>query len=257
MAKRVRSISAAQRLRRQAEAVRQRRPRSSTGSPRSAARRGWWRSGRRAAPAGRRRRDGPARPRRRRAACGRSRRASRPARCRRRCGVVLAGTSSTMAISMSVAVSVSLPSRTAIITLARIGMVLRRSTTLCTWASAFSRVARSTFSFMACILDGPRSTAAAIGQRGRRSRHAARPRQQRPLSAESSVATCSARKAARRGDGAAWTGQDSSIRRSSSTSSAKPASRLISSLDARDGVHDRGVVAVAELAADLGQASGW
>jgi hypothetical protein len=39
-----------------------------------------------------------------------------------------AGTSSTMAISMSVAVSVSLPSRTAIITLARMGMVLRRST---------------------------------------------------------------------------------------------------------------------------------
>src|SRR5690242_20001552 len=54
-----------------------------------------------------------------------------------------------MAISMSVAVSVSLPSRTASITLARVGMVLRRSTTLWTWASAFIRVARSAFSFMA------------------------------------------------------------------------------------------------------------
>ena len=69
--------------------------------------------------------------------------------------MVLAGTSSTMAISMSVAVKVSLPSRTASITLARIGMVLRRSTTLCTWASAFSSVARSAFSFMASILTGP------------------------------------------------------------------------------------------------------
>ena len=60
-----------------------------------------------------------------------------------------------MAISMSVAVSVSFPSRTVIMTLARIGMVLRRSTTLWTWASPFSRVARSAFSFMASILKGP------------------------------------------------------------------------------------------------------
>jgi hypothetical protein len=50
-----------------------------------------------------------------------------------------AGTFSTMAISMSVAVNVRLPSRTAIMTFARMGMVFRRSTTLWTWASALNR----------------------------------------------------------------------------------------------------------------------
>ena len=64
-------------------------------------------------------------------------------------------TSSTMAISMSVAVSVSLPSRTAIMTFARMGMVLRRSTTLWTWASALIKVARSALSFMVSFLLGP------------------------------------------------------------------------------------------------------
>ena len=47
----------------------------------------------------------------------------------------------------------------------------------------------------------------------------------------------------------------SSIRRSSSTSSAKPASRPISSPTRETGVHHRGVVAVAEPAADLRQAA--
>ena len=49
--------------------------------------------------------------------------------------------------------------------------------------------------------------------------------------------------------------QDSSIRRSSSTSSAKAASRAISSPTRETGVHHRGVVAVAEPAADFGQAA--
>ena len=86
-------------------------------------------------------------------------------RGRRGAGAVaeeVAGTVSTMAISMSVAVSVKAPSRTAIMTFARMGMVLRRSTTLWTWASALIRVARSALSFMVSFLLGP---AAASGPR--------------------------------------------------------------------------------------------
>jgi len=63
--------------------------------------------------------------------------------------VVLAATSSTTAISMSVAVSDSRPSRMSSSTLARMGMVLRFSTTLCTWARARSSVARSALNFTA------------------------------------------------------------------------------------------------------------
>jgi hypothetical protein len=63
-----------------------------------------------------------------------------------------AGTSSTRAISKSVAAMVSLPSRTLRSTLARMGMVLRFSTTFCTWARDFISVARSAFNF---ILSSP------------------------------------------------------------------------------------------------------
>jgi len=62
--------------------------------------------------------------------------------------VLVAETSSTMAISISVAVSVTRTSLADIMTLARMGMVLRFSTTLCTWASALSSVARSALNFM-------------------------------------------------------------------------------------------------------------
>jgi len=68
--------------------------------------------------------------------------------------VVVAATSSTIAISISVVVNVSLPLRTAIMTFARMGIVLRRSTTLWTWASALIRVLRSAFSFMVRFLIG-------------------------------------------------------------------------------------------------------
>ncbi len=54
-----------------------------------------------------------------------------------------------MVRSMSVAVRESLPPETSINTFERMGMVFRRSTTLCTWASDFSRAARSMVSFMA------------------------------------------------------------------------------------------------------------
>ena len=64
----------------------------------------------------------------------------------------LAGTSSTTAISMSVAVKVSLPPETSILALARMGMVLRFSATLWMWASAFISVARSALNFMCPFL---------------------------------------------------------------------------------------------------------
>src|SRR5262245_4409291 len=54
-----------------------------------------------------------------------------------------------MARSMSVAARLSRPFCAVISTLDRIGIVLRRSTTLWTWASAFRRAARSIVSFMA------------------------------------------------------------------------------------------------------------
>ena len=59
-----------------------------------------------------------------------------------------AATSSTTAISMSVAVKVSLPSFTSMRAFARIGMVLRFSATLWMWASALRRVARSALNFI-------------------------------------------------------------------------------------------------------------
>ena len=62
---------------------------------------------------------------------------------------VTPGTSSTTAISMSVAVRRRPPSRASSRTFARMGMVLRRSTTLCTCASALSSTALSTVNFMA------------------------------------------------------------------------------------------------------------
>ncbi len=60
----------------------------------------------------------------------------------------LAATSSTTAISMSVAVRVSPASVTSMRTLARIGMVLRFSATLWIWASALISVARSALNFI-------------------------------------------------------------------------------------------------------------
>ena len=60
----------------------------------------------------------------------------------------VASTCSMMARSMSVAARLSRPFCAVIRTLDRMGIVLRRSTTLCTWASAFSRAARSIVSFM-------------------------------------------------------------------------------------------------------------
>src|SRR5271154_5080572 len=55
-------------------------------------------------------------------------------------------------MSRSVAVSFSFPLAASIITLDRIGIVLRRSTTLWTWLSAFKKAPRSTVIFMGLVL---------------------------------------------------------------------------------------------------------
>src|SRR6204780_3155034 len=59
-------------------------------------------------------------------------------------------------MSRSVAVSFSFPLAASIITLDRIGIVLRRSTTLWTWLNAFKKAPRSTVIFIgpALALDG-------------------------------------------------------------------------------------------------------
>src|SRR6201996_2913632 len=58
------------------------------------------------------------------------------------------GIASTISMSRSVAVSFNWPFAATIITFERIGIVLRRSTTLCTWLSAFKKAPRSTLIFM-------------------------------------------------------------------------------------------------------------
>src|ERR1700743_2286874 len=58
------------------------------------------------------------------------------------------GSDSTISMSRCVAVSFSCPFAASIITFERIGIVLRRSTTLCTWLSAFKKAPRSTLIFM-------------------------------------------------------------------------------------------------------------
>ena len=73
------------------------------------------------------------------------------------------GTSSTTAISMSVAVKLSLPSRTAISALARMGMVLRFSATLWMWANALIRLTRSALSFIGTVLRATRLGATRLG----------------------------------------------------------------------------------------------
>src|SRR5579862_7711748 len=59
------------------------------------------------------------------------------------------GIVSTISMSRSVAVSLSSPLAASIITFERIGIVLRRSTTLWTWLSALRKAPRSTLIFMA------------------------------------------------------------------------------------------------------------
>src|SRR5271154_6145384 len=63
------------------------------------------------------------------------------------------GIDSTISMSRSVAVSFNCPFAASIITLDKIGIVLRRSTTLCTWLSAFRKAPRSTLIFIALALD--------------------------------------------------------------------------------------------------------
>src|SRR6185437_8221066 len=63
-------------------------------------------------------------------------------------GDTSAATLSITSRSRSVAFILSLPRSALISTLARIGMVLRRSTTRCTWPSDFNNSARSTVTFM-------------------------------------------------------------------------------------------------------------
>ncbi len=95
------------------------------------------------------------------------------------------GTSSTTAISMSVAVRRRTPPFASISTLDRMGMVLRRSTTLWAWPKALSRIARSTLNFMPPIpsqkrdaglsihADAGKAGRAPVGQGGRRPSRAA------------------------------------------------------------------------------------
>src|SRR6185295_14737692 len=61
---------------------------------------------------------------------------------------ISAGAWSTIARSMSVAVKATRSPLASTSTLLRIGMVLRRSTTLCTWPRDFSNAVRSIVSFM-------------------------------------------------------------------------------------------------------------
>src|SRR5499427_7674444 len=63
-------------------------------------------------------------------------------------GPTSAGIDSVTSTSRSVALKVSFDFSALINTLARIGMVLRRSTTRCTWPSDFSSAARSTVTFI-------------------------------------------------------------------------------------------------------------
>jgi hypothetical protein len=56
-----------------------------------------------------------------------------------------------IAKSISVAVKVKVPSLASSSTFAKIGMVLRRSTTLCTCANAFNNVDRSIVSFIVTL----------------------------------------------------------------------------------------------------------
>src|ERR1700685_3918111 len=67
-----------------------------------------------------------------------------------------AGIASTISMARSVAVSFRRPLPASIKTLDRIGIVLRRSTTLWTWLSAFKKAPRSTVIFIgpALALDG-------------------------------------------------------------------------------------------------------
>src|SRR6266513_3104220 len=62
-----------------------------------------------------------------------------------------AAKNSTISISRSVAVSLRRPFAASIIKLERIGIVLRRSTTLCTWDSAFKKAPRSTVIFIGFV----------------------------------------------------------------------------------------------------------
>src|SRR5215468_4003164 len=63
-------------------------------------------------------------------------------------GPTSAGIDSVTSTSRSVALKVSFDFSALINTLARIGMVLRRSTTRCTWPSDFNSAARSTVTFI-------------------------------------------------------------------------------------------------------------
>jgi hypothetical protein len=62
-----------------------------------------------------------------------------------------AATFSVIAKSISVAVRVKVPSLASSNTFAKIGMVLRRSTTLCTCANAFNKIDRSIVSFIVTL----------------------------------------------------------------------------------------------------------
>jgi hypothetical protein len=68
-----------------------------------------------------------------------------------------AGIDSTISMSRSVAVSFNRPLPASIKTLERMGIVLRRSTTLWTWLRAFKKAPRSTVIFIVFALASGRS----------------------------------------------------------------------------------------------------
>src|SRR5580692_4613578 len=74
-----------------------------------------------------------------------------------------AATRSMISRSISVALSASLPGSARSNTFDSIGIVVRRSTTLCTWPSAFKKAARSMVSFMLATQELPTPASAALG----------------------------------------------------------------------------------------------
>ena len=199
-----------------------------------------------------------ARPARRRAACGRCRRACAPARWCARAARSGPAPRSTISRSMSVALSDSAqlagaPSARSS-TFDRIGMVLRRSTTLCTWPSAFSRAARSIVSFMLAT----RRLADRSAMAGSPADRAPVAPARRASRRERSLARNSAGPSTPVSPPPAEPELGAGISSAASGAAARHPRRARGSLagqllDLAHRVHHRGVVAAAEFAADLGQ----
>src|ERR1700730_18734119 len=153
--------------------------------------------------------------------------------------------------SISVALSASLPGSARSNTFDSIGIVVRRSTTLCTWPSAFKKAARSMVSFIVATQELPTAPAAL----GSSPEGGQCPRRVIPARRDSTIARSAARLSTRfcRGRLMGRSALQHPAQQLDILGQRRVGARQLFDLAHR--VHDGGVIAAAELAADLRQRS--